>query len=606
MAAGQENIPRVHDSHHLQQQHRQRDSVTSSKSSDASNRRYDRLNRIPVLPSASSQAQVQSLTKKLAALPRALRHGSPVRIERHRKYPHVGQGPPVDEQHSTLLHVNSNHRGLISGHRRSSEQAGSQAPGLAQLNLDLQQTNVDKVRNLRKVELGNVGTQPQGCIREWTDDDTDDSIPELDADDVRLITAQWANVRERRDALRETFQKLGTAKSSLIDIRQRRNHVYDSMRLAVQQLLPEHPHLGVLLSETQKLDLSYQKAEVGLDELVDELREGELKVEFEERRFYTSLLESPPSTESELSRSTSWEALRGIKGERSEDQHPLLEDLRECIMELHIAEEFLEDLEIQKHIIASVGGRKLTDDERSFLDEFETLRHQARGEIEDWKSKANRLKAECEEIKLISKDSALGRRRFDLYNFTLDDIYLEELSMAPDSSETTPKPSQFGLLLSNPMHLLGAPFPQTAEMFLRATCRLPQEFPHRSKLMEAAKKEFGIESLIGSFEDEDKRGYINRWLLHKLRQSPMEAELLLVYLRPMLQVNDLDRWQRDVLFYWSRDNAATSTDIKKFSNETRSDGTQASTMTSMDARRASTDSPSLGASPCSDSSNIIS
>jgi hypothetical protein len=50
--------------------------------------------------------------------------------------------------------------------------------------------------------------------------------------------------------------------------------------------------------------------------------------------------------------------------------------------------------------------------------------------------------------------------------------------------------------------------------------------------------------------------YINQWLIHRLRTSPLEAELMLAVCETEVRVMNLRRWQEEVLYYWRLDEAA--------------------------------------------------
>jgi nuclear transport factor 2 (NTF2) superfamily protein len=68
-------------------------------------------------------------------------------------------------------------------------------------------------------------------------------------------------------------------------------------------------------------------------------------------------------------------------------------------------------------------------------------------------------------------------------------------------------------------------------------------------------KEYGISTLVLESAADNKSDYINRWLLHRLRISPLEVELLYTIFSATLKVKNARRWQEDVLYYWSRDGA---------------------------------------------------
>ena len=85
---------------------------------------------------------------------------------------------------------------------------------------------------------------------------------------------------------------------------------------------------------------------------------------------------------------------------------------------------------------------------------------------------------------------------------------------------------------------------------------LPPSFPARQKFIDDAARETTIHSLIQDADPQNKSDYINRWLLHKLRLSALEAIILYSTFRMRLKIRDLDRWQQDVLEVWTLDQAA--------------------------------------------------
>jgi hypothetical protein len=67
-------------------------------------------------------------------------------------------------------------------------------------------------------------------------------------------------------------------------------------------------------------------------------------------------------------------------------------------------------------------------------------------------------------------------------------------------------------------------------------------------------KELGISTLMAKAAS--TADYINQWLIHRLRTSPLEAELMLAVCETEVRVVNLRRWQEEVLYYWRLDEAA--------------------------------------------------
>ncbi|KAI0124367.1 hypothetical protein BJ170DRAFT_81950 [Xylariales sp. AK1849] len=554
---------------------------SDGESSVTADETFHRLGRAPVLPSASSYASIKHLTKKLAAIPRARRHESPIPAGRHlgpSKYSKANepQPPPAlqPEAHSPEPLSYGSH-GLVRiphGHQGTSQMKGS---GHANQNAEFlapkQSSELASSRALWHGDMARSSLQSDSGEDEEdsTDEEATGRVPDLNRNDMRLITEQWTRVREQRDILKDTFHDIGKERTTLQDIRQRKDQAYRNLRLAIQEILPNNPGLNQLFNGAQDLDLVYQEAETNFDGLIDELQKGELHLELEERRFYTAFAESDTSTESDDSRPTSRITLRGIRGDRSEDLHPTYESFQDAFRELQLAKEGQMDLALKRRRVASKKVEDLAGEEEDFLKSYDALYGRAQEEFQHWMEIAENLETKCRERNLIPQDVLTQQEGFRFFNVSSDDIYLEEVVLT-NSTGVGPKTladPHYSHLLSNPMHLLKDPFPQTAEKSLRMACSLPPTVPKRETYIQNAKKEFGIESLLGSSGDEDKRGYINRWLLHQVRQSAMEAELLRAQFGSVLQILDLQQWQRDVLYFWSRDAAATQpaippTDVK--------------------------------------------
>lgn len=70
-----------------------------------------------------------------------------------------------------------------------------------------------------------------------------------------------------------------------------------------------------------------------------------------------------------------------------------------------------------------------------------------------------------------------------------------------------------------------------------------------------AAKEYLIDTLMPGAEAGGRGDLVNRWLLQQLRQSRLNVQLLHsnFMASQLLRIRDLWRWQRDVMYYWWRD-----------------------------------------------------
>lgn len=200
--------------------------------------------------------------------------------------------------------------------------------------------------------------------------------------------------------------------------------------------------------------------------------------------------------------------------------------------------------------------RKLRDEDLEFLRDFEVDEKIAAGEVWRLRYEVEQFKQVCQEKHVIPHHAPLH----EAYSYERD--YEDDISIDfdpqkdADPAEFLANP-RFPLLLSNPSHLMGD-HPVTAKTALKQAAEMPPSHPNKAKAFGTAAKEFFIESLVRDAKENDKADFINRWLLHKLRTSPLEAELLssCFFMESHLKILNTERWQQDVLYYWPRDDAA--------------------------------------------------
>ncbi|KAK7967407.1 uncharacterized protein PG986_001684 [Apiospora aurea] len=375
-------------------------------------------------------------------------------------------------------------------------------------------------------------------------DSNEDSDSDIDSSDedakFRRIAEQWSDLRERQQVLHSTFSNIGREREALGDVRQKKNQAYNQLRFAINKILRDHLDLDSLFREAERADLRCQQVETNLDTLLDGLEDEQIQLENEQRRFFTAIAQSEPSTTSSSSHSGSRTSLRGIQAERAEVLHPMIQAYDEALQELQLAREFRTNLLVQKKLL-EMEGEYIDEGNKEFLQKYNDLQQHAHQEIDRWSQLVNERKKECQEAALFGPNAS---------DTTVD------IQLAEGSTPTLAHPL-FPLLLSNPAHLLEEPLPQTAMASLRTATSLPPRMPGKKQKVEAASKEFGIETLFIPGKDEGRQEYVNRWLLHKLRLSAMEAELLSSTFQTRLRILDWGQWQQDVLFQWTRDEAAT-------------------------------------------------
>ncbi|KAI0454498.1 hypothetical protein F5B21DRAFT_474875 [Xylaria acuta] len=435
----------------------------------------------------------------------------------------------------------------------------------------------------------------------------DSGEPEVEvkgeSDHVRRLREYYVGLQTQRSSLLANFNN---TLSHVHRLRQSKDEVDRKFMAAARALLPDSIHLHQLhqlFNTMQNTRDEYHEAEKRLQEVVDELQHGQEDLQSQEAAFYktamnalgTTLLsidkdQNSPSVESEDV------YLRGISGDRPEIVHPLYEKLRVAFGELQLAKELLantqmkraalnarktqplteDSLDLLEQTYGDVGRKKalelrtmalMTDEDVEQLQEYDVLEQDARQGIEIYTEKVRILQRECRENGVLPSSSY-----FQQEDFGLDSFYRDEIRLPPspfdskDESATLAHPV-FPLLLSNPTHLLHG-FPQTSLQSLRRALQLPLNAPVRAKKVKEAAREANMHSLLSTFESEDKSEYINRWLLHKLHHSAMEAELLWTTFRSRLKILDIDRWQRDVLNFWWRDDLVDSVSVSIGDNGT--------------------------------------
>ncbi len=411
-----------------------------------------------------------------------------------------------------------------------------------------------------------------------------DTIPD-GGEKLNRLAEHYVGIRRKRSETKEIFSWLQNERVRLQDLRERRTAASHAFIAAAQAILPGNPGLGFLFKQMQDSQLAYDQTEQRLEDLIDQLEDGQLELELEERRFYSeaarpgnslSSASSASSAEDSDSRST----LMGISGDRPEDIHPLFDELLEAFRDLQLSKEFWADLKMKKRAIEAkvtpdtidlrqnFGDfertkifiarhyRLMSDEEVEFLQEYDVLEKRAISDIELYSNKARVLRKDCLERGVMPRNTPYREEGFGFDPFFRDDIRLADLPPGHDKKRPrTLEHGVFPILLSNPIHLLEA-FPLTPQQSLQMANSLPPSLPTRQKFISDAAREYNIYSLIQDAEPEDKCDYINRWLLHKLRLSALEAELLYSTFRARLQIRDITRWQQDVLDFWTLDQAA--------------------------------------------------
>lgn len=281
-------------------------------------------------------------------------------------------------------------------------------------------------------------------------------------------------------------------------------------------------------------------------------------------------------------------SLRGIPAIRPADIHPQYVELMATVSKLRAAKELYEEYQ------ADITNQLKQEETKELIDAHnpndEELRKKSRKreykadvksqalvdvEIKRLEKRKEVLRGICEEKRLIPLHQPLNEM-VDLDRLPPSDSGKTDVTLSigtwlrekkKGSTEDLPilnheqfANPQFPILLSNPTYLMDAEIPPTAKGALERSKSIPKSDKNRRQILAAAVKEVTIENLVSEAPASDKNSFINRWLLQRLRTSPLEADILYnVFEQERVILNPL-RWQNDVLYWWTRDSGNLSKD----------------------------------------------
>ncbi|KAJ9161186.1 hypothetical protein NKR19_g2481 [Coniochaeta hoffmannii] len=365
----------------------------------------------------------------------------------------------------------------------------------------------------------------------------------------------------------------------------------------------------------QRESNEYHDEEAEVEQLEAELDEEELSRETLETQFFTILYgasgggshreDSPSRSVAESYAPPSRASLLGIPADRPVDIHPLYKQLLDAVGDRELAKEhhtelmmhrdsILYDLQltIKRERLRDAEGRpdkvgalpdssdielltgiadnpsrldelqakyrtSIGQENEEFLREFPREDAMLREKLKETKDEVDRLRQLCID-KGVMRKNAPYHEEYTIFSDAGEPFSAETMSInqehGPKREEALAN-ARFPILLSNPRYVLEDDFPLTPRGALRAATKLPSDDQSRPQLVAEAMKEYGISTLVVESAADNKSDYINRWLLHRLRISPLEVELLYTIFSTELKVKNKRRWQEDVLYYWSRDDA---------------------------------------------------
>ncbi|KAK1760916.1 hypothetical protein QBC47DRAFT_17861 [Echria macrotheca] len=220
--------------------------------------------------------------------------------------------------------------------------------------------------------------------------------------------------------------------------------------------------------------------------------------------------------------------------------------------ELQELKESLNSIPTQPEAFVAKFGVSIDKDDLEFLQDYAREEQAARKAMDDATYEVDRLRELCMEQGVMRKNAPL-HEDFAIHTGTSGPPFVPEgnITLDDNPSKTLAHPI-FPILLSNPSHVLENMSPHEA---LERAMKLPADHPSTAQKKAECLKELGIETLMKKKVD-SKPDYINQWLIHRLRTSPMEVELMFSISRAIIQIVNLRRWQEDVLYYWRKDAAA--------------------------------------------------
>ncbi|KAJ0117782.1 hypothetical protein J7T55_001982 [Diaporthe amygdali] len=434
--------------------------------------------------------------------------------------------------------------------------------------------------------------------------------PKLDARTRRLSSrddASFSSVTRSLDPLELRWRKLEAKRDEVLDIRadiirsrrkaqkcRVRKDAADNVFMSFLRplllynaganvLATSHARLRELFDHMQNARDKCQDVETALELLEEKLGHAEDQLDYAERELISELRPDaavtnngkPQEAKNRRPPSPPPPLLLGIGAERAEDFHPLYKKFISAVGYLQLAEEHHRDLLFRKGSIEREQGhlrlaqdylptddsafnRQLQAQDLEFLNNFDFQMRETNLKMETLGQEVERLRNMCQERGVFPKHAPLHEAY--TYERDLGDDVLLSSDLSDGIKPGALFSSRFAVLLYSPNHLIEEP-PITAKAALKRAVSLKDGdplYPHKAEIFASAAKEFLIENLVQDANEFDKTDFINRWLLQRLRTSTVEVELLysLFLSSSSLEILDLDRWQQDVLFYWTRDEKA--------------------------------------------------
>ncbi|KAI3398665.1 hypothetical protein diail_8852 [Diaporthe ilicicola] len=438
-----------------------------------------------------------------------------------------------------------------------------------------------------------VSNSPQFDVKTRNLSLEDDSSLSFDTQNSDPLEIRWRKLEAKRDEVLDIRADILHSRRKAQRSRVRKDTADNAFMSFLRPLLvnnasasilaTSHARLRELFDRMQEARDKCQDVETALESLEEQLAHAEDQLDYAEKQLINELRPGaavtnkgkPLKTMGGRAPSPPPTLLLGIGAESAEDFHPLYKKFISAAGYLQLAEEHHQDLLFRKRSIEREQGhlrlaqdylptsdtafnRQVQAQDLEFLRDFDLQMMDSLVKMGKLDEEVERLRKMCQERGVFPKHASLHEAYTYERDFG-DDIFLNPAQNG--GQEAGPMfTSRFAVLLYSPNHLIEEP-PVTAKAALKRAASLKEGdllFPYKAEIFASAAKEFLIENLVQDTNESDKTDFINRWLLHRLRTSAVEVELLysLFPSSSSLTILDLDQWQQDVLFYWTRDEQA--------------------------------------------------
>jgi hypothetical protein len=382
------------------------------------------------------------------------------------------------------------------------------------------------------------------------------SATEIEWQRIQKLRVDNWSLRSQIREMRSNLRQIQRAKSDADDILIRRMtvqfHGLDNFLLEGQKTLKE------LLDDCQVARDAYGPVEDDCNRLEDRLSAQEFELDRLEEHFYSRPLEEAnvfdrPLTPAEINDTQPYSSSADEEDEEDE-YHPLVSQYLSKQGDLDLLRERLDDLRDDKRTLEEQRetrrriGMTLDPESQRWLENAQSAENELRRNIRALQKDLEMMKQDCLSKGLIDEDGEpTGFETREQRSFNDE----EEMSPLDQKSEYVKYP----LLLPHPgikptmdFHYEPRPDeksdPTTITNSNMKLLHLPHPLKHPSRS--------AMYNLLSNLEKWNSTARINEWILHRLRGSALEVNLLASTFQG-ISGDITDRWQIAVLRLWFRD-----------------------------------------------------